>query len=267
MNEEFFHFARPVRVAVITILSVGALFLAVEAIAAVKSWNDHKNTANIPNISVTGKGEAFAIPNIATFNYSVMEEGTTVKAAQDKATTKTNAALDYLKKSGVEEKDIKTIAYNVNPKYEYQTKACPVNSYCPGGKQVQTGFEVSQSIEVKVRDTTKAGDILSGIGALSVQNVSGLQFTIDDETTIQSEARAKAIADAKSKADVLAHDLGVTLVRIASFQESTGGNNYPQFYDSAMGKSVSNQSAAVAPDVPTGQNKYTSNVSITYEIR
>lgn len=266
MNEEFFRFARPVRIAVITVLSVCALFLAVEAIGGIKSWHDRgTNTANIPSISVSGEGEAFAIPDIATFNYSVTEEGKTVKEAQDKATTKTNAALDYLKKSGVDEKDIKTIAYNVNPKYEYQTKVCPVNSYCPGGKQVQTGFEVSQTIEVKVRDTTKAGDILSGIGSLEVQNVSGLQFTTDDETKIQAEAREKAIADAKAKAEVLAHDLGVHLVRISSFQESNSGTPRPLFYDSMAKGAVANES--VAPALPTGQNKYTSNVTITYEIR
>ncbi len=264
MNQESM---KPLRTAGLVLLVIGSVFLLAQTVLAVKSWKVTDDKAGSPEITVTGEGEAFAVPDVATFNYSVTEEGKTVKEAQDKATTKTNAALDFVKKSGVEEKDVKTVAYNVNPKYEYQTKSCLPGTYCAPGKEVQTGFQVSQTIEVKVRDTTKAGDILTGVGALNVQNVSGLNYTVDDETKVQQDARAKAIADAKVKAEQLAKDLGVKIVRIKTFQESNNG--FPIFY--AETASVRNQAmdakGGAVPSLPTGENKVTSNVTITYEIR
>ncbi len=67
-------------------------------------------------ITVSGKGEVFATPDIATFSYSVNEERDTVAAAQEAAAKKTNDILAYLKKSGVAEKDIQTGGYNVYPR-------------------------------------------------------------------------------------------------------------------------------------------------------
>jgi uncharacterized protein YggE len=268
MNQETL---RPVRNAAIALLVVGTLFLAAQTVLAVKNWKLTDDKAGSPEITVSGKGEAFAVPDIATFTYSVMEEGATVKAAQDKATAKTNAALDFLKKSGIEEKDIKTVGYNANPKYEYESKICAPNTYCVPGREKIVGYQVSQTIEVRVKDTTKAGDILTGIGSIGVSNVSGLSFTIDDEDKILAEARAAAIADAKAKADVLAKDLGVRIVRIKTFQENNGG--YPIFYDAKASMEVANQAAdgrggaTPAPALPTGENKVISNVQITFEIR
>jgi uncharacterized protein YggE len=226
--------------------------------------NNEKNAR--PEITVSGKGEVVAIPDVATFSYSVTEKGKTVKEAQDKATAKSNAVLEFLKKSNISEKDIKTLSYSVNPQYDYmkdQSSGC-IGMGCPG-KQVLSGYEVSQTIQVRIKDTAQAGTVLTGIGSLNVQNVSGLDLTVDDEDTVIANARTKAIDDAKAKAQVLAKQLGVKLVRITSFTEQ--GQPVPMYYAKAtLDSGVANQ-AAIAPQIPTGENKVTSNVTITYEIR
>jgi uncharacterized protein YggE len=267
MNQESM---RPLRTAALVLMVVGIVFLAAQSVLAVRSWKLTDDKAGSPEISVSGKGEAFAVPDMATFTYSVIEDGKTVKEAQDKATKKTNDALAYLKNAGVEEKNIRTVGYNINPRYNYETKVCPAGTYCVPGREVLVGYQVSQSVEVKVKDTTKAGDLLSGIGSIGVQNVSGLSFTIENEDSILADARAKAIADAKAKAEVLAKDLGVKIVRIKTFQENIGG--FPIYaYESKASLDVANQAAdgrgGAAPSLPTGENKVTSNVSITFEIR
>ncbi len=218
-------------------------------------------------ISVSGYGEALAVPDIATFSFSVVSEKSTVAAAQADATAKANATTDYLKSAGVDAKDIQTSDYSVNPQYDYVQKSC-VNGYCPGGEQVLRGYQVRQTTTVKVRDTAKAGDLLGGVGEKGATEVSGLQFTFDDPNQVEDEARQKAIADAKAKANELAHQLGVSIVRVVSFSES--GSGVPMPYAYGRGGAVMNQamdSKAVAPEISTGQNKVTSNVSVTYEIR
>jgi uncharacterized protein YggE len=128
-----------------------------------------------------------------------------------------------------------------------------------------TGYQVSESIEVTVRDLDKVSPLLAGLGQKNVQNLYGPNFTLEDPNAPQNAARGEAIKNAKVAADELAKELGVRLVRIVSFNE---GGNYPMYTKAAygMGGAVDAQSG-LRPTVPKGENEYTSSVSITYEIR
>lgn len=248
-----------------------AIFLAVISIKALREIGYVGKDYPIMNtISVNGKGEEISIPDIATFSFSVTENGKTVAEAQSKATTKINSAIDALEDNGIEERDIKTIAYNINPKYEYVQEICPAGSFnCRTGRQVLIGYEVSQTTEVKVRDLSKAGALFETIGSLGVQNVNSLQFSIDDIETVKAMAREKAITNAKEKAEKLADDLGVRLVRITSFYDSSDDSVYYGYGKGGDTMSVMEARAvsAPAPSIPSGEQKVTSTVSITYEIR
>lgn len=222
-------------------------------------------------ITVSGKGEAYAIPDIATFNFSVTEVGDTVKQAQEKLDQKINAALSDVREAGVEDKDIKTTSYNVYPKYEWEQAYCiqMVGAVCPQGKNVLQGYEVSQTVTVKVRDTEKAADLVTKVGAVNVSNISGLEFTVDNREEFVAEAREEAITKAKEQAEVLADQLGVRLGRVLYYNDNSG---YPMPYY-AEGKGGGMMDAAVssvAPmraELPTGESKITADISITYEIK
>ena len=216
-------------------------------------------------ISVSGYGEAFGAADIATFSFSVVSEKSTVAAAQTDATNKINAITKYIKDAGVAEKDIQTTDYSVYPQYEYNQIVC-VSYPCPSGRQVLKGYQVRQTTTIKVRDLAKAGELLTGVGGKGAIEMSGLQFTFDDPNKLQNDARGKAISDAKAKADQLAKQLGVSLVRVVSFNEGGGGQQvyYAKSTSMGMGGDAVAQSA---PEISVGQNKVTSNVSITYEIR
>lgn len=262
----------PAKLWQVIIGAVGILtvFLVIISIKEIKSIGYVGKDNPIYNtISVTGKGEAISIPDIATFSFSVTETAKTVAEAQTKATEKINSALKAIRDAGVADKDIKTNSYSINPHYEYQSEACTV-SYCRPGKSVLTGYDVSQSIQVKIRDLAKAGEIFTKIGSLDVQNVNGLSFSIDEIEKVKAEARSKAITDAQTKAKELAKQLGVRIVKITSFYDSS---DQPYYYgrgegmggDAVMLKATS--SIAPAPQVPIGEDKIISNVTITYEIR
>ena len=253
--------------AVFAVVVILAVFLGIKSINALKEYSYIGRGSYAANVvTVTGKGEVMAIPDIASFSFSVVELGKTVGDAQDKASKKMNDAIDAIKALGVAEKDIQTTGYNSYPKYEYNQGIC-TDRMCPPSKQVLTGYEVSQTITVKVRKTADAGGILTKVGGLGVSNISGLNFVVDDIEAVQAEARDKAIADAKDKADKLEKSLGVKFVRIINFYE---GGNYGVMGmggDMMSAKAVSFESAQVAPQLPVGENKVTSQVSITYEIQ
>jgi len=252
-----------VGVFVVVVLAIGSL-IGLKVLGT--AGNNYRNQTP-PTISVNGAGEMVAIPDVATFSFSVTETALTVGDAQTKAATKTNAAIKVLKDAGIAEKDIMTSSYSINPHYEYQDGICTQSypSTCKPGKSVLTGYDVNEGVDVKVRDLTKAGSILTSIGGLGVQNVNGLSFSIDNADTLKDQARSKAITEAQNKADVLAQQLGVKLGRVISFNE-TGNQPVPIVYGMSNSMMEAKASIAVAPTIQTGEQKVTSNVSITYEI-
>lgn len=244
---------------------VASFFLLAKTANEIRTYGTIAPTPASNTISVSGEGVAYSKPDLATFSFSVTESAKTVGDAQKQATGKTNTIIDLLKKAGIIESDIKTVGYNVNPKYEYQPVMCSVG-YCPPGNQRISGYEVSQGIEVKVRDLTKAGDLLSLVGSNGATNISSLNFTVDNPDSINREARELAITKAKEKAGQLASDLGVRLVRIVSYSEN---GNTPIYYARNMGMTTTPSGAVAVPSpaVPAGENKVTSNVTIVYEIQ
>ena len=207
--------SRPVRLAAAAALSVLALFLFVKTFDALSTFG-HGDNPPINTISVSGEGESVATPDSATISFTVQESATSVALAQTAATKRTNDALEAIKSLGIVEKDLKTIGYTVSPKYESTT--CSPGSVCiQNGATKIIGYEVSQSVVVKVRDTTKAGEVLQKLGSLGVQNINGPDFSVDDPTAVSAEARGKAIRDARTKAEILAKQLGVRLGKVVSF--------------------------------------------------
>lgn len=261
-GETFLRATKHVRYAAAAALAVLALFLLA---LAVNAWSNIGRTGIYPTstITVEGTGTGTAIPNLATVSFSVTEEGATVADAQGKATEKTDAALAAVEGLGIEEKDVKTLSYNVYPKYENTYCA---SGYCPDMRSPRIiGYEVSQTVEVKVRDTAKAGDVLQALGTLNVQNISGPNFTVDEDEDLKSVAREEAITEAKAKAKTLAKELGVSLGKVVSYYENPG---YPQPYYGYGGEGKAMDMAVQsAPSLPTGEQETTVTVSITYEIR
>lgn len=240
-----------------------SVFLITKIVSEVRIWSENGQEYATNTISVQAEGEVIAVPDIATFSFGVNITSESVESAQEESAKVMNLAIAYLTDNGIEEKDIKTTNYYVSPKYEYNY--C-IGINCPPQESQLVGYEVNQSVEVKVRETNKAGEILSGIGAQGVTNVSGLNFTIDDETALQDEARSKAVKEARKKAEQLAEDLGVKLKKVVSFSEDNNYGGGPEYAIRAMDGAVKS-SVSVAPQLPIGENIIISNVYITYEIR
>lgn len=249
-----------------TVLLVLAFFLALKSVNAVVSYQYiGQDVEPQRTVQVSGEGEVFAIPDTATFRATVVEEAESADAAQDAASERMSEAIDVIKEAGVAEKDIKTVSYRSNPRYEYESSRSIPRP--PRGDRTLVGYEVRHTIEVKVEERDKAGEIIGSLSDIGVQQVSNVQMTIDDTDELKADAREKAIADAKTKAARLAEDLGVDLERVVSFNESGGDIPRPYMMEAAArgGKGGGDDSAPTP--LPAGESKITSNVTITYEIR
>ncbi len=253
-----------VRIALIGALSILALFLLAETIHTATNFGRSGMPAT-DTITVQGNGQATLPPDVARISFTVENTSATVSEAQAATTKQANAAIEYVKEQGIDDKDVKTLSYNISPQYSYPNPCSP-GALCPtySGTPKITGYHVAQTIQVTMRDLSKTGELLGGLGSLEVQNVNGPALALDDSTAGYNAARADAIDKAKKQAKLLAKQLGVRLGKIVNFSESSGGYPYPMMY--GMGGDAV-LSKAEAPNIPTGENTYNASVSITYEIR
>lgn len=270
----FGEYTKKVAIGGIVLGAVLAIFFLAKTYAVIKeSRFIGSGTTATNTISVTGKSEIYAVPDIARISVTLKSEEKTFSDTQKKITEKEKKVLDVLAVQGIDKKDIKTDYYNINPKYEWQSDKVVCTAYvCPpsNGKNVQVGFEGTETLAIKIRKTDTVGAIIDALGKVEVSEIGQPQYTIDDEDKIKDEARNKAIVDAKVKADMLAKSLGVKIVRVVNFSEDTNPMPYMNYARTEMGTggmAVMDKAMAPVPELPKGENKYTANVTIVYEIR
>ncbi len=226
----------------------------------------HPN-GQVASISVSGEGEVTAKPDIATVSFTVRESAKTVPEAQKLAEAKIAAGVKALDALGVDkEKDVKTLSYNVSPKYESQQVGYCNGYVCPPSKTIVTGYEVTQSVSIKVRKVDQAGEVIGVLGKVNITEINGPDFTVDDMDKVNAEAKALAIKEAQEKAQETAKALGVKLGAITQFSEDNGGY-YPVMYRASMNAGGAMDAKAESVTLPQGENVIKSRVTITYTLK
>lgn len=258
-----------------------SILFVVEIISGIKELPSVGDSAIDLNrvITVSGHSEVEAIPDVATFSWTVSENGATVQAAQDKAADKSNKAIAYLKEQGIDAKDITNDSYNTSEMYDYNSPCTvsaasydsriapvpPVNQ-CP--KVI--GYTTNQTVTVKIRNVkegdNKIGQLIAGVGQFGVKP-SNAYFTFDNMDGLKQEARIEAIKKARAQAEEIASALGVKIKGVASFNESYGG--YMPYASAGFARdAVMAQSKAPTPaEIPNGSQKISADVSVSYSIR
>lgn len=208
-------------------------------------------------ISIEGKGKAYAIPDVAKISLGVTTDGATSEVTVQENTKKINAIMAELENFQIDKKDIQTTSYYLNPKYDYT----------PDKGSQQNGYTLSQNIEIKVRDFTKIGDIIAKTTKVGANMVGGISFTIDDTDKAKAEARVKAIAKARENAKAITEAAGLKLGKVLSYYEYTDSTIDYGKGGGMMASSVnSGGPVPVAPTIEPGQQEVSITVNLSYRI-
>lgn len=217
-------------------------------------------------ISVSAEGKVNAKPDIAQMNFSVVTRGTNVATITTENTRKMNAVITAIKSTGVEDKDIRSTTYYLNPEYDYSDNATP-------NKII--GYSLEQGVEAKVRQIDKSGDVVQKATTAGANQIGQVNFTIDEPEQLKSQARELAFTKAKEKAATLARQAGVRLGKITNFSDDN--TFYPPYMNSykgddmGMGGTMNRLEAAqsapsMTPVLQPGSQEVTAFVTMTYEI-
>jgi hypothetical protein len=169
-------------------------------------------------ITVVGRGKISMIPDVARVNIGADAMAETVSEAKAEVEGRTHAILAALEQMGIDEKDIQTNHYSIQ--YEREPMAAAREELL---QERRGGYRVSNMFRVTVRDVEKAGAVLDAAVEAWANQVHGVTFTVEDESTWQGQARERAIADARARAAELAFLASVELGEVVSVSEVIGG--------------------------------------------
>lgn len=216
----------------------------------------------VRNLNVSAEGKTTVKPDIAQFSFSVITEGADLEKITSDNNKRIAEVINYIKSEGISEDDIKTTQYNLQPKYEY------IESQ---KKSFISGYELTQSVFVKVRDLDKnigkISTILGSLPEMGINQISGVSFTVDNPEEFMAKAREEAFKKAHEKALVIAKSNGVSLGQVLNASEFQGGPIYYGPYEKfGLGGAPAIDRAVPAPLEP-GTQEITVNVSVTYALR
>lgn len=211
--------------------------------------------------SVTGHGEVKAEPDIAFLTLGTQTRAKTAAEALARNTKAMRAVFDLLKaKFGVAEKDMATSNFAITPVYE----RFPRQKDRPTPPPRLVGYDVSNTLTVRVRDLQKLGAIIDAVVRAGANRVTGISFGFSDRRKLLDEARKRAVEDAKARARLYAEAVGFTLGPVVEVRE--GGMRPLPVRRMRMARAVAMEAAVPVP-IARGEQSISVNITITWLAR
>ena len=229
-------------------------FAALSANAALAA-----DAGTVPTISIEGKGEVSSAPDTASVTAGVTTEAKTARDALDANTKAMTELIATLKAAKIDDKDIQTSGFSVNPQYVYPERDASGNTPPPR----ITGYTVANGVTVKVRKLADLGTILDQIVTSGGNTINGVSFSVEDPAKLLDEARKAAFADAAEKARIYADAAGAGLGPVLSITEGNDDNGGPRPF--AL-KAMAAPADAAVPVQP-GELTYDVNVSVVWSLK
>jgi len=235
------------------------IILGLVALGIISLLRERIVNPNEYQVSFTAEGRAFVKPDIAQLAVAVKTDRVmdAVKAVQQN-TDKMNQVLSKIKELGIDEKDIKTTAYRLNPIYDYRQET---------GQSTLGGYEVYQEVLVKIRDLGKVAEIIKTATDAGANQVGSISFTIDDTEEVKKPARAEAVAKAKERANEMVRLTGIKLGQLVNVYENLYPGPVTPEYSYAKMDIGGYGGGGAALEIQVGENEVRVEVTLVYEVK
>ena len=197
-------------------------------------------------VTVTGEATVGITPDAAVIRIGVNSQGKTAREASDANAKQMTSVLAAIKESGIADRDVQTSRLSLQPQYD------PNKS----GTARLLGFQVTNQVSIKIRDTDKVPAILDRAIAAGANEMSGIEFVVSETSKLLDQARDDAITDGRRKAELYAKAAGAKIGQVLTIVEE--GSSPPVRPMQAM-------RAAGVPVAP-GEQTLRAVVTITYAL-
>jgi len=236
-------------VALLTTLLLAAALIAPSAARAEPASQTKER-----EITITATGSISAAPDQAEVGIGVANDAATAKAALAANSASMRPVIEALKGAGIDAKDIATSSFNLQPVFAYSNDGKPPKL---------TGYRATNSVQAKVRDLGKLGDVLDLAVGQGSNQISGLTFIVSNADELKDEARKAAVANATRMAKAYAAAAGVTLGDVQSIDEAFQGGAYRPAPTFARAQAA----APAPPPIEPGEQELEVQVTIVWTIK
>ena len=201
-------------------------------------------------LSVVADARASRVPDVATLSAGVVVQAADANTAMRANAEQMTRVMAAIKAAGIAERDVQTSGISLYPQYRYTENQPPAI----------TGYQASNTVNVKVREMNRLAATLDALAASGANQINGPSFEIDQPEEAYDEARLAALAKAQARAKTYADALGLRVRRIVSIQE--GGAQDPGPVPMMMRGSAKAEDPPIAP----GENSLSATLSLVFEL-
>jgi uncharacterized protein YggE len=205
-----------------------------------------------PQIIVTGEGIVKATPDQAWVSIGAESRSRVSKDAQQRNAEAMTSVMRKIASFGIAKDAVKTTAIDLQMEFDYNN-----------GKQTPRGYVARNTVEVRVDDLAKLGDVLDAVVSSGATMIHGLRFDVKQRDQIEGQALQSAVKDAMAKSQAIASGAGRGLDRILRIEElSGGGEPVPMMRSYAMAKAED-----ASTPVAAGEMEIRAQVRLTVAIK
>lgn len=209
--------------------------------------------ADNPVIVTTGEGVVKRAPDRVWVSIAAESRAKSPREAQRANADAMKAVLDRLKALGLPADAIRTSGYDLQPEFDF------VN-----GRQTLRDYVARNTVEVRIDDVARAGDVLDAAVGSGATTVSGVRFDLKDRDGAEREALRLAVADARARADAAASGAGLRVERVIRIEEQRAINPEPR--PMPMVRTMAMQAEASTPITP-GELEVRATVTMTSAVK
>lgn len=163
---------------------------------------------NGPHVVTSGQSSVEATPDIATLAIEVSVSSKEAAGAKKQADARVAQYFDFLKKNGIEKKDINAANLRTQPEYDY----------LKDGKSELKGYRAVRQVQVTVRQLEKLNELLDGALKSGLNEIRAVELGVADPEQYRDKARQAAIDDATQQAGALAKGFNAKLGPVYSIR-------------------------------------------------
>ncbi len=209
-------------------------------------------------LSLSATGKVQTVPDMAILQAAVISEGKTAKETMAANRLKMNDVFHSLKQVGIKQKDVQTSRLHVTPVY------APFSSDKSKTAQRITGYRVSNQVTITIRNLTQTGIIIDAMIQSGANNISNINFGLQNQETALNQARKLAIGKLLAKARLYARAGGFEIGDILTMSEN--GSSLPRFRTGADFSPKAMAISSAPTPVSSGEISTSVTVTASFEI-
>ncbi len=203
----------------------------------------------VKTIRVTGTATVSVGADRAVISVGVRNTAPVAAEASAKNAETVEALKAALTEAGIQESDITTSYYYVNPVYDYSST----------GTETLTGYQVCHTLSVMVRKLERTGDLIDLALSSGANTCDGVTFESSQAAAAYDQAVIQALKEGRRKAELIALGNGKILGELLGIEE-----NYGSYGSVAFTKSAVASDMARGTDIAPESLDFSATVTMTF---